>query len=375
MRVLLVSLTTAALLGCASAPVAVSPRSLFADSLFAEAPRPPVGEDPFTLSEDMVRFAATGMAATIRRHGLQDGIAAAVKDELRLEYDATETLPAAQTFARRSGNCLSLVILTAAFARHLDVPVTFQNVYGQEAWSRSDGILFFSTHVNARLGLRGLPGPVIDFVDPGRGRLQQVTTRLVDEAELRAMYFNNRAAEALVDGDVGTAYWWARAAIDTAPSYANGVNTLAVVYLRHGRLREAERALRYVLEREPDNGRAMTNLIGVLSRDGRPEEAAEWQRRLAAIEPYPPFYFLDQGLAALSDGRNEAARELLNKELRRMPYYDEVHFALAVADLRLGDIREARSHLGLALKYSTTRDRRSIYGAKLSRLKALEASN
>jgi tetratricopeptide (TPR) repeat protein len=97
----------------------------------------------------------------------------------------------------------------------------------------------------------------------------------------------------------------------------------------------------------------MTNLVRVLERDGRADEAREWQRRLAAIEPYPPFYYLDRGLAALSEGDNQAARELLTKELRRMPYYHEVHFALAVADMRLGEVREARNHLELALQYST----------------------
>jgi Tfp pilus assembly protein PilF len=186
------------------------------------------------------------------------------------------------------------------------------------------------------------------------------------------MYLNNRAAEAIVAGEPGTAYWWARAAIEAAPRYTNGINTRAVHYQRHGRVREAERALRFGVDREPANGRAMTNLVRVLERDGRADEAREWQRRLAAIEPYPPFYYLDRGLAALSEGDNQAARELLTKELRRMPYYHEVHFALAVADMRLGEVREARNHLELALQYSTTRDRRDIYGAKLAKLKGLE---
>jgi Tfp pilus assembly protein PilF len=360
-----------ALAGCASAPATQVPRQLFADERYLAAPRPPTNEDLFALSEEMRHFADTEIAAQVVRSGLHDGLAIALRRELQLEYDASSTLPAADTFARRSGNCLSLVILSAAFAKHLDVPLSYQIVYGEEAWSRVDGIAFLSMHVNVKLGPRGMQGPSIDFAEAAR--FERTTTRPIDEQTVRAMYLNNRAAEAIVAGEVGTAYWWARAAVEAAPWYTNGINTLAVVHLRHGHLGDAERALRLVLDREPANGRAMTNLVSLLARDGREPEAQQWRERLAALEPYPPFFFLDQGLAALSDGRPETARELLQKELRRMPYYHEVHFALAVADWRLGDVQEARNHLDLALKYSTTRDRRDIYGAKLARLKALAA--
>ena len=100
-------------------------------------------------------------------------------------------------------------------------------------------------------------------------------------------------------------------------------------------------------------------------------EAEQVKQQLAAIEPYPPFHFLDLGLEALERGENETARMLLTKELKRMPYYDEVHFALAIADFRQGELRRAERHLGMAVKYSTTRDRRDIYGAKLNHLRGV----
>ena len=368
MRALLLLTVAVALAGCASTGTDV-PRQLFADAGFLAIPKPRVDEDIFALSDEMRAFAATTVAAETRRHGVPEGLRQVLRRELRLEYDSGTTLPAAQTFAERAGNCLSLVILSAAFAKHLNAPYTYQIVSGQEAWTRAEGIAFLSTHVNLKLSTPGVYTPAIDFVDTLGTRLSE---RPVDERTIRAMYFNNRAAEAIVAGNEGEAYWWAREAVEADPKYTNGVNTLAVVYLRHGRVAEAERAVRYVLEHEPGNGRAMANLVRLLTRQGRTEEAQHWQERLAALEPYPPFYFLDQGLAALSAGDNEAARELLTRELKRMPYLDEAHFALAVADLRLGDRGEARKHLELALQYSTTRNRRDIYGAKLERLKALQ---
>ena len=43
-----------------------------------------------------------------------------------------------------------------------------------------------------------------------------------------------RAAEALAGGDVGGAYWWARAAIRQDPQFISAYNTLGVIYRRHG---------------------------------------------------------------------------------------------------------------------------------------------
>jgi hypothetical protein len=40
-----------------------------------------------------------------------------------IEYDSTVTRTAAQTYAARAGNCLSLVIMTAAFAEELGLRV------------------------------------------------------------------------------------------------------------------------------------------------------------------------------------------------------------------------------------------------------------
>lgn len=371
MRALLLPMVAAALAGCANVPMAQVPQHLFADALFPRPAQPTDGADLFALDDAMRDFARTRIVPGVEYRDLQAGrLAQALKDELKLDYDSAGTRSAAETFASRSGNCLSLVILAGAFARHLGIPVAFQSVHGADTWSRTAGIAFLSGHVNLKLRTGAQDDLTIDFMDEAEAA--RFATRLVAEDTIRAMYLNNRAAEAVAAADP-SAYWWARAAVEAAPAYLSATNTLGVIYLRHGHLREAERALRYVLEREPANVRALTNLIHVLRRDQRFAEAGELKARLADVEPYPPFYFLDRGLEALASGDGDTARSLLNRELRRMPYHEEVHFALALADLQVGALRRARKHLGLAVKYSTTRDRRNLYGAKLAHLEALKA--
>ena len=330
------------------------------------------------MSEAMESFARTTMADRMREHGSHTGLVEAIREQLSIDYDQAATQTAAQTFEARSGNCLSLVILTAAFARHFDIPFEYQNVYKGGAWSRVAGLAFYSGHVNLRLGpslsdtwFRRVPGVVltVDFLEPDTPARQRVRT--VTEERIIAMYLNNRAAEAMVDGALDDAYWLARAALQADPDFVSAYNTLGVVYRRHGDLAQAERTLRHAVEREPANANVLSNLAVVLDAMGRTDDARETRERLLALAPYPPFHFLDEGLAATERGDYQAALRLFERELKRMPYDDELHFAIAVTELRLGQVRQARWHVSLALENSTSRDRRNIYAAKLNYLESL----
>ena len=147
MRPLLKPLVLAAglvLAACATPPGrhATVPVELFDDALFG-APTESVGADRiFALSADMRRYAQTEMTPLIRKHGPQGALVEALyrKGQLKLEYESTVTRNAAEAFEARSGNCLSLVIMTAAFARELGLQVRYQSAYLEETWSRR-GIL------------------------------------------------------------------------------------------------------------------------------------------------------------------------------------------------------------------------------------------
>jgi Tfp pilus assembly protein PilF len=379
MKALLNAVVAAALSGCAAVPMSEVPRHLFADARFGPPAVPVTADDLFDLSEPMRQFADNEVRRAIERNGTYFGMFHTLKDQLRLDYDASGSRPAVQTFESRAGNCISLVILTAAFAKHLGMPVYYQSVVGQSTWTRTAGIAFHSGHVNLKVGARdsalpagrGSDGLTIDFL--AAPMAASFGAHPVSEETLIAMYLNNRAAEAVVEGDLDTAYWWGRAAIEADPAFLAAANTLGVIYLRHGDAREAENIFHYTLLREPANVKVITNLFQLYRRLGRDSEAAAMQRRLAELEPFPPFYFLDQGQAALERGDAASALALFKRELKRLPYNDEVHFALALADYRLGELDKARKHLALAERYSTTRDRRSLYSAKLAHLQAQTA--
>ena len=185
-----------------------------------------------------------------------------------------------------------------------------------------------------------------------------------------AMYMNNRAAESLARGRIDDAYWWAREAIVQEPGFVRALNTLGVVYRRHGDLAQAERALRQAYSAQPANPQIVFNLAQVLAEQGRGAEAQSLRDRLAQLQPEAPFSYFDRGRIALKNGDAKAARDLFLREVDRAPYNAEFHYWLAVAYAKLGDVPAARAQLELAMEASATRSDRDLYAAKLERFRA-----
>jgi Tfp pilus assembly protein PilF len=366
--------------GCSHAPHTVAAQQLPQDHLFPSAADAALvaaeADAVFAMSEAMRRYAERILADPSiwrdRRQTLIDALY--TKSKLQLTYDSEATRTAAEAFDARAGNCLSLVLMTAAFAKYLDVPVGYQQVVVDEQFNRSGDLFLVNSHINVTLGRHGvaLRGDdahwlTIDFLPQAELRGQRSFP--IDERTVVAMFLNNRAAEALTRGETGRAYWWARAALQRDAQYAPAANTLAVIYQRAGHNEPAERALRYVIERDPHGANAWSNLVRLLRAQGRHDEARQAAERLARLEPYPPFHFFEQARAALQQGDAAKARELLQRELRQQPLQHEVHFWLALTHLMLGETRPAMRHLQLASENSPTRQTQALYAAKLERLR------
>ncbi len=310
-----------------------------------------------------------------RSRGIRDALTDALytRSKLMLEYDSSMTRTASEAFEARQGNCLSLVIMTGAFANAMNLKVTYQQVATEDMWSRSGDMYFMSGHVNVAFQHRYDTSVVytIDFMPAVNDGL---FTRPISQETVLAMYMNNRAAEALVRGQLDDAYWRLRQAVTLDPQFYSAYNTLGVVYLRHGDAARAEQVLHYVLKGSPDNPRILANYAEALRQLGRTAEAQAVQAHLTAVEPVPPFYWFAQGQIALHHGDFAKARELFMKEIRRDPDYHEFHYALAVADFGLNRLDEARSEMALAMGDAVKRSDHDLYAAKLDKLNAWQAT-
>ena len=367
------------LAACATAPTPQEGKDLFNDRAF-HAPSVRIdAKDVFALSPAMKEYLATDIARLARSRTRQRALYDALyeRGQLKLDYDAAMTRNAAETFDARAGNCLSLVIMTGAFAKEMGFDVRFQNVFTDETWSRTGDYYLSIGHVNLSLTRKRTEDPLvrnsgdtmtIDFLPSADAR--NAHTWVIEESMIVAMYMNNRAVEAMTDGHVDDAYWWAREAILQEPRFMSAYNTLGVVFERHGNPADARRAFEFVLAREPANADAMSNLALVLREQGNLAAAAEVTRRLEQMEPNPPFGYFKRGIAAMESGDYKTARDMFAKEVDRAAYYHEFHFWLALAYIGLGDREQARKHMEIAVENSTTRKDHDLYAAKLARLQA-----
>lgn len=381
MKHIAVLLMSLLLTACVSAPKVARPDYLFKDAAFAAPKERVTADDVFQVSDDMRRYLQDTIADQLRIKGTQQGLIDALysRNQLKVDYDSTKTRNASQTFADRAGNCLSLVIMTAALARELGMSVHFQSVFVDESWSRTSDMFVAAGHVNLTIGrrTRDIRSRIddnvmitIDFNPPTENRSHH--TWAISEATILAMYMNNRAAESLARGQVNDAYWWAREAIGQDASFLSAFNTLGVIYRRHGNFPEAEQALSYVIARDSSNTQAISNLARVYTDQGRHAEAKTLNMKVAQLRPYPPFHFFDLGQVAMRNGDYRTARDLFIKEIERDAYNHEFHFWLASAYYRLGDLNRSRKHLASAMDYSPTRNQQNLYAAKLDRIRAYQ---
>jgi len=380
MRRCLALLTALLLSACSTAPL-VPTGTVFDDSLFSAPSQPVDRSQVFALSDAMKRYLEVDLATEVRNKGERAALAEALsrRERLRLEYDTATTRTASQAFDARAGNCLSLVIMTSALARHLGMPVQYHSVFVDETWGRAGNLLVSSGHVNLTLNNRlgggsnvrfdAVAAVTIDFDPPLPGQRQH--SRVISESTVMAMFMNNRSAESLAAGQVDDAYWWSRAAIEAEPTFLTAYNTLAVVYLRRGALMQAERVLAQLLALEPANAEWQYPQDQLIALRRQNAEAQAAQQRLASIEPAPPFHYFHRGLEALRQRDYAQAKSLFQKEVSRSAYYHEFHFGLAMALLGLGEFDEARHQLALAKASSTRAADRELYAGKLERMKEL----
>ena len=136
------------LAGCAMKPVVEADRRFFNDHLFAAPSERVSAADVFALSDEMRSYLRAEIAEQMRVKGRRQALVDALfsKGELKLEYDAERTRNAAGAFAAREGNCLSLVIMTAAFARELELPIE----YGKAIVDEVAATLLLSTYLERR---------------------------------------------------------------------------------------------------------------------------------------------------------------------------------------------------------------------------------
>lgn len=119
--------------------------------------------------------------------------------------------------------------------------------------------------------------------------------------------------------------------------------------LRQGRIAEAERASRAVLERSPDDVEALNILALAAIRDGETSRAVALLERATRINPSNPVSFHHLGRAQETAGNLPAAQAAIREALRLKPefYLSRLHYAALLE--RCGDAEGSAMHFARTL--------------------------
>ena len=384
MRVFFIVYICSIVAACTSNPMtAQNSGRLFHDELLTPPSIVIHADDALAMSEPMQDFVRKKFAHAMGHVQNRDARQLLVeslytKGDLRLQYYSDYTRTASEAFEAKSGNCLSLVLLSAAIAKELKLPFHYQTVLGVTDWNQSDNLLMSIGHVN--LVLESLPkefelntwtaqSSIIDFLTPDKAT--SLESKSIDESTVLAMYLNNRAVETLISGKVNDAYWWTRAAIVEDPTFTNAYLTLGVIYRALHRPDLSEVVLESVATYDPNNTTLISNQILVLKDLGREAEANRLAERLAILDQQRPWSYYFEAQNEFNAGHYMKARQLYEKEIARDPSHHEFEFGLAETYVKLRDQKNAIAHLERAIELKPDKHYREFYQTKLEQLKSM----
>ncbi|QUN07516.1 hypothetical protein KDN34_03680 [Shewanella yunxiaonensis] len=287
-------------------------------------------------------------------------------------YQDNDTRIAADTLYKRHGNCMSLVVLTAALAKVLDVGVIYQSVSVPPVWDQRGNFNLLNGHINLRLKALEQPNIfdaadtelVVDFVPAET--LRAYRTDRVDESMVQAMFFNNLAAEAMINDDWNRAYALLKVSLQLQPQFIAALNNLAIVYRNNHLQPMAEVVYRHALQLEPNNLTTLYNLAVLLDLEGRLDEWIAVNRILELERIRNPYYYYGMGQQAYREQRFSDAIRWYRQAIEKANYRHEFYFGLSRSYWMLGERKAAEANLRKALLLSRDDNWTKRYQAKLN---------
>jgi hypothetical protein len=287
-------------------------------------------------------------------------------------YRSGHSTPAAETWRRREGDCLSLTVLAFSVARTLGMSAQMQEVQTPAIFGRVGELDTVNQHVNVlfhhvRTDVQTESTPrdvVVDFEpeyqNPRRGSP-------LNEAGVVARYYNNVAVENMAQDKTALAYAYFKAAILMDPAYASPYGNLAVLYRRSGHDREAEQLLQHAVSLGGPGLAAWYELHRLLVDHGRTAEARDIEKRLEARRTSDPYHWLGVGLQHLADNRPREAIDAFKRAEEIAPSFAEVHRYLAVAYAVSGDRQRADEQVAALANLGASANKIALLRRKLER--------
>ncbi len=288
-----------------------------------------------------------------------------------------DTYTAQQALEKNAGNCLSLALVTGALAKLVGLELDYQQVDSAPVYRMQNNLLMLSSHVRTKVYdpsfkpekdilYLSRPGVVIDYL-PARGDRYGAKRT---EQDVIAMFYQNQAAEALVNNQLTLAYQLSRRALQHGQLNPGSLNSLAVAYSRAGLIDESAQTYAYARERGATSLELLDNYRKLLLRQGKRAEAAEIAVQLGNVDDANPYNWLSLAEGFFAEGKVHYALENYLKAQQLAPYLEESYLGLAKSYHAMGKLVKASEALEKAIALSYQTRQRQLYEAKLSTLRA-----
>jgi len=289
--------------------------------------------------------------------------------------DYTKTAQVTEQTA--SGNCISLAVLTSAYARLVDLNVKYQLVSRIPVYQQFGSVIFNAQHI--RTVVSGKPSTIVDGVVliPGYSIIDYYPSRYsqfeayVSEEEFIGRYFRNLAAEALGNEENVSAFWLAKYSLEKEPENSDAINTLAIANRRYGDLDTAEQLFIYGLSNTENKLGLLKNYKILLNQQERFADVEKINAQIKRYDDENPFDLLRDANQAFTNNNLTKALSLYKSILNNAPYLHQAYFGIARVEYKRGNKIAANQAFERALEVNYDKKTESVYEAKLSALKKL----
>jgi len=265
-------------------------------------------------------------------------------------------------------NLASFTNLFVALAREARLDARYQIIDVPPIWDSADGWVMLNSHINVvvrgvRLGVVSRDY-IVDFNTPeydGAWPRHAVSDRVAF-----ALYYNNRAVEAMRAGDLRLAFANFKLAISKSSLVAGTWVNLGALYSRQRHYESAQAAYEQALRINPNEKSALTNLARLNDEIGNTALAETYRSRIRTYERMNPYYHYALADSAYKAGNYETALGEIEKAISLKRDDHRFYFLEGLVHYRQGDVAGARSALAIAERVSTEDTDKKRYADKLA---------
>lgn len=291
----------------------------------------------------------------------------------RFEY-SEQTLPARTALETFTGNCLSLAVISKAFARLANVDIEFQMLSQNPVYSISGDVLVTSDHIRSVLRGEWTHNKNELFGSQSQIRIDYFPTDGlsyvgdISAAHMTSLFYSNVAAESVVDGELDRAFAHASTALSIDPENTSALNTMGIVHRRLGDYATAEKIYRWGAQFPQQRAVFLQNLLVVLDAQARAEEAKLIEQEITLLQSNSPWQWVRKGREALQHKDYLTAAKAYERAIEIAPDLHQVYADAAIANYHLGRNRIALKHLRQAMHLADDETARGRYQQKLTAL-------